>query len=165
MSQTHYRGITLEQLVERSDLVLIVKASRPARRQIQVPIGGGPKPAPAFVRVLSRCDVLGALSRDGAELVGTTLEIDGAHWQQSLSMHKSYYLQGLSKSPIYERYQPAEPLAAPDADAAPEGTPFLVFLRRGDRDGATGFAFTVDGATEHLGRRAAVEALLAARVR
>jgi hypothetical protein len=165
LSQIHYRGISLEQLVERSQLILIVKAASPAQKQINVAIGKDQKnrEAPAFVRVLSRCEVQGAITPAGAELVGKTIEIDGAHWQQSLSMHRSYYLQGLSKSPIWERYNPEPPPGpAPAASSAhePADAPFIVFLRR---DGKDGFAFVVDGARERLGSRAAIEELLRAR--
>ena len=165
VSQIHYQTVTLAELVERSELILIVKSAKPAQRQINIPIGApGPdslvaagqqkKEAPAFVRVLSRCEVLGALSKAGAELVGKTIEIDSAHWQETLALHKSYYLEGISESPIYERYQPAEPVPEP------EPRPSIVFLRR---EGASGYAFVVDGAVERGKSRAAIEKLLRGR--
>lgn len=164
MSQIHYRGISLAQLVERSDLVLIVKPADPPRRRVEIAIGMDPRgqEAPAFVRVLSRCEVQGALSAAGAELLGRTLEIDGAHWQQSLSMHRSYYLKGMSKSPIFERYQPEAPTSESEG---PEGNdtrdaPSIVFLQSSDSDG---FAFVVEGAREGLTQRGAIEELLRRR--
>lgn len=161
MSQIHYRGIPLAQLVERSELVLIVEPADPPRRLVEVPIGTDPKghEAPAFVRVLSRCVVRGALSASGAELVGRTIEIDGAHWQQSLSMHRSYYLKGMSRSPIYERYQPAGASAEPDAPGASDA-PSIVFLHRSEADG---FAFVVEGARERVTERGVIEELLRQR--
>ncbi|MFO0577465.1 MAG: hypothetical protein U1A78_25965 [Polyangia bacterium] len=167
VSQIHYQTVTLAELVERSELILIVKTAKPAQKQITIPIGTpGPnslvapsqqkKEAPAFVRVLSRIEVQGALSKDGAELGGKTIEVDSAHWQETLALHKSYYLEGISESPIYERYQPAEPAAEPE----PQDRSFIVFLRR---EGASGYAFVVDGAVERIRNRAAIEKLLRGR--
>src|SRR5262245_45278175 len=92
LSQIHYREITLEDLVARSELVLIVKTAKPAQRQLEITIGKDrqKQDAPAFVRVQSRCEVQSALSKGGADLVGKTIEIDGANWEASLSMHKRY---------------------------------------------------------------------------
>lgn len=164
LSQVHYRTISLEQLVERSEIVLIVKTAKPDQRQIQVPIGKDKKnqEAPAFVRVLTRCEVQRTLSPAGAELVGKTIEIDGAHWQGTLAMHRAYYLEGMGISPIYERYEPADRADA-QAQAAEKDAPFIVFLRREVYDGKNGLAFVVEGAVERLKNRAAIEELLRRR--
>lgn len=164
MSRIHYRSISLEQLVQCSELVLIVKTADPPQRKIPVPIGASApsdpaqkrREVPAFLRVQSRCEVQGALTAAGAKLVGKTLEIDGSHWRQSLAMHKSYYLQGIRRSPIYERYQPADAPAEPD----PADAPFIVFLRR---EGGSGFAFVADGAVERMESRSAIEEYLRQR--
>lgn len=155
VSQIHFRGVTLEQLVEQSQLVLVVKPAQPAQRKIEIAIGQDAqgREAPAFVRVLSRYQVEDALSFAGKELVGKTIEVDGAHWQQSLSLHQSYYLKGVSKSPIFQRYEGSRSLA----EGEPKDTAFIVFLRR---DGGKGFAFAVDGASERLQNRATIEGLL-----
>lgn len=155
VSQIHYRGVTLAQLIEQSDLVLVVKPARPPQRKIEIAIGKDAQghEAPAFVRVLSRFQVDAALSDAGRDLVGKTIEVDGAHWQQSLSMHQSYYLKGVSKSPIYPRYEGA---VAP-AEGEPKDPSIIVFLRR---DGESGLAFVVDGAIERLPNRATIEGLL-----
>lgn len=159
LSQVHYESISLAQLIERSEMVLIVKMAKPGQRQIQIPIGKDKKgqEAPAFVRVQTRCEVQRALTAAGAELVGKTIEIDGANWQDTLSMHKVYYLEGMGISPIYERYHPAE---RPDPQALEEeskGAPFIVFLRREVYEKKAGFAFVVEGAVERLKNRAAIE--------
>jgi hypothetical protein len=162
LSQVHYQPVSLKQVIERSDLVLIVKMAKPSQRQIPIPIGKDNKnqEAPAFVRVQTRCEVQRALTAAGAELVGKTIEIDGANWQDTLAMHKIYYLEGIGESPIYERYQPADPADAQAREAEPKDAPFIVFLRREAQDGKTGFAFVVEGAVERLKNRAAIEELL-----
>jgi hypothetical protein len=158
LSQIHYQDISLQDLVDRSALILVVKTAKPGQRQIQIPIGKdrSNKPAPPFTRVQVRCEVQAALSEGAAALVGKTLEIDGAHWEQSLSMHKRYYLQGMSISPIYQHYRAAEE----PTDAKDPGAPYIVFLRR---EGKDGYAFTVDGAIEHVNQREAIEAIIRAK--
>lgn len=169
LSQVHYETISLKQVIERSELVLIVKLAKPNQRQIQVPIGKDKKgqDAPAFVRVLTRCEVQRALTAAGAELVGKTIEIDGANWQDTLAMHKIYYLEGIGESPIFDRYEPADQSTAAARSAAqaaePKDAPFIVFLRRESYEGKHGLAFVVEGATERVKNRAAIEELLLRR--
>lgn len=166
LSQVHYQTLSLKQVIERSELVLIVKLAKPNQRQIQVPIGKDQKgqDAPAFVRVLTRCEVQRALTAAGAELVGKTIEIDGANWQDTLAMHKIYYLEGIGESPIFDRYEPADQKAQPAPQAAePKDAPFIVFLRRESYEGKSGLAFAVEGATERVKNRAAIEELLLRR--
>lgn len=162
LSQIHYQIISLKELMERSEFVLVVKLAKPSQRQIQVPIGKDRRnqEAPAFVRVQTRCEVLRALApagTTGAELVGKTLEIDGANWQETLAMHKIYYLEGIGESPIYDRYEPADRAGAQTQEPEPKDAPFIVFLRR---EGKSGFAFAAEGAVERLKNRAAIEELL-----
>jgi hypothetical protein len=46
LSQIHYRTITLAELVESSELVLVVKTAKPARRQVEIPVGDPVNPPP-----------------------------------------------------------------------------------------------------------------------
>lgn len=158
LSQVHYQGISLERLISRSDFVLIVKPATPARQQVTISIGkdDNGKAAPDFVRVKLRVEVQESLTKAGANLVGKTLEIDGAHWEKRLHLHKSYYLHHISKSPIYETYRASEP---PSESEQKDG-PYIAFLRHPDKDS---YAFVVEGATERIANRATVESALAAK--
>jgi len=148
LSQVHYRAISLEQVVARSELVVIATPAG-ERRNVEVPIGGD---APAFGYSEHPFSVSAVLKGELRASEKETLWVAGANLEQQFGLHKRYYLEKISKSPIYSRY---EPKRAPGEGAR------VLFLRRTEFRGAPKVAFTVAGASEHVEARAAVEALLA----
>jgi hypothetical protein len=141
LGKIHYENVSLGQVIDRADLVVIADEAAPRRRVITMVIG---KKAPPYRRTLRRYLVREVLRGD-AGLVGSTLEIDGADWRRALKNHEQLHLRGLSKSPLFRRY-----------DAPPLQTRAILFLSR-DGDGVR---FAVDDALEDPGRRDEILALL-----
>lgn len=156
MSKTYYEDVTLEEVVARSDVVVVAAPAEPARRGVVTditPAGEKKNPEwPPFTRWLSRWvvhEVLLDMLRDAQRLqVGDVVEVEAADADSQLTLHKKYYVEKVSKSPIYPRYTP--PL---EESAVPSR--ILLLRRRGD-----GLRFAISGGIEILERRDAVEALL-----
>jgi hypothetical protein len=105
---------------------------------------------PPFKRVKSRL-VVEEVVRGAAVKVGAMIEVDSDRFTDDLDLHRRYYLESTSKSPVCERYEPAG-----DIDKAQS---FLVFLR----ETPDGLAYATGSAWETLDQLAEVKRLAAAR--
>jgi hypothetical protein len=157
VSKTHYEDVSLEEAVAQSDVVVVAAPAEPARRGVVVDITPAGKKKntemwPPFTRWLSRWvvrEVLQEVLRDAQQLqVGDLVEVEAADADSQLELHKKYYVEKISKSPLYRRYTPPS-----DESAAPSR---ILLLRRHDG----GLRFAVSGSIEIIERRGAVEALL-----
>ena len=151
----HYDAIALADMVDEASVVLIAKRAVPATTTEMisiVPPGKRPNPEkfPPFSRVKSRWVVVGILKSDKKIARGITLSIDGADWRGRLDLHRRYYVEGVSKSPIYRRYEGAK---IEDQDQV------VLFLTESD----PGLAFIADDAMAPMSKLDEIKGLLAKR--
>src|SRR5690349_8003589 len=88
LNKIHYEQISLEEIVAGASLVVVARRADPATRETTisiVPKGAKPDPQkyPPFRRVKSRWVVEESMF-DGRELLGKTIEVDGADWEDEL---------------------------------------------------------------------------------
>jgi hypothetical protein len=108
-SEVSYRKIPLARVLQRSQLVVVVKRAKPASTREAVDITPPNKTrdrakVPPYTRVVERFEVLRVLyPRAGSP--GKTIEVVGANDEYDLQAHRRYYVDGVSESPIHERYQ------------------------------------------------------------
>lgn len=176
-SRIYHQGVALEQVVQRADVVVVAVPADPPTRSAPVDItpSGQKKNAatwPPYTRTWSRWVVqeilfdaqketpkkalrVGLRGAVGLQAglqaglqVGAVVEVDDADHTAQLELHKKYYVEKISKSPIYERYVVNGESAQPAR---------LLLLAR---ESPAGLRFVVDGAAELLEHRDAIAALL-----
>jgi hypothetical protein len=154
-SGMYYDALELVDMVDEASVVVVAKRAVPATTMEMIPIvPPGQKPEvekyPPFSRVKSRWVVVETLKAARKISRGATLEIDGADWRRKLDLHRRYYVEGVSKSPIYRRYKGAK---IENQDQA------ILFLRESDES----LIFVADNAMESIHKRDAIKRLLAKR--
>jgi len=150
--RTFYDDVTLAQVVEGADAIVVATPADPPRRTATFPVKG--KPEEPFSYAVQRYVVVEIAHEAGtsksqkpALTGGATIEVYGANLQGQLHVHELYVAQGVSKSPIYSRY---EPTPATD-DAADADARRVLLIRRGqDLHGKPAWKFVVDGAVERM---------------
>jgi hypothetical protein len=157
MSQIAYEEVCLAELLEASDLVLVVSPLQPPTEIEEIPI---PLLEPALdgteravyhkVSLRYRVEQVLLDETGGGPAPGDEIAVLGAHWRQELASNRAYYQDGISESPIYRHYQ---------GHCGPDATEAIVFLAR-DR---SELAFAIDGGVESLDQRPAVLEALARR--
>jgi hypothetical protein len=132
MTQVHFESVSLEDMVRRSDLIVVVQKLDPFAVLDSVSIlpkgsefegrneppyyeppyvGASSEPLldknyPPFVWQSYRFRVVEVLfEAGGAVKGGDTLLVAEAHAGRQLSLHRNYYLRGFRKSPICDRYE------------------------------------------------------------
>lgn len=164
-SQVMLISLPLADLVDQSDAIVIAHPATPptVTRTIDItPEGQAPNPQkwPPFVwtdlryvvdEVLFEGNRFGVpLTADAPKLIkGATITVEGANTASTLWLHRSYYVEGMSESPIYESYRATGKTASPAR---------VLFLRRH----GGGFIEPVIGAQEWIEHRAEVVAAIAA---
>jgi hypothetical protein len=157
MSQICYQQISLQSLVESSQLIVVVHPAHPPSSIEEIPIEAPPsdpdrppliisqKPIPPFRKIILHLVVEEVLlNRTGREYaLGGTIAAARANWQNKLQAHIAYFETGMSKSPIYRQYQGSH------TDAEPSFMAFLV-------SGQAGLRLAFNGAFESLTQRQAV---------
>jgi hypothetical protein len=128
-------NISLSNVVERSNLVVLAEQATPRTTQEDisiVPSGEQPDPKkfPPFKRHKERF-VVGEVYKGDIQLSGRTLEVDAANWGEDLELHRKYYVDHVGKSYTYESYN-----ASKDAHEAKQKILFL-------RENKGTYAFTV----------------------
>ncbi|TGK34338.1 hypothetical protein EHQ12_16550 [Leptospira gomenensis] len=118
MSQIHYHKIELEELVDRSAYVFVVKPTNPSytirkikidaallkERKIEIPRG---KKIPDYEFRVNRYEVVETLK---GGFSGTIIQVLPPELRHSLESHILYYGIGLSESPIYFSYEASSPI-------------------------------------------------------
>jgi len=178
MTQIHYEGIELPEIVEWSKLIVIATPADPDHRIEKVsilpkgsqfegkndppyapeaeydpatPEAGRPDVNyPPYSRHWRIFDVHEVLKGDPA-VAGTRIEARGSDDDVHLGSHCLYYIQGIGESPIVEAYQPTGRPGKTDVRIL-----FLYVLEDG-----SGCEFVAEGAEEVVAMRGAVEALIA----
>jgi hypothetical protein len=146
MSQIHFRDVSLEDLVSRAPVAVVVRLADPPQRNEHVAVAQvthDGKRCPDFVRPLTRLEVVESLTK-GGPAAGDVIEVESANASARLRMHTEYYVRGLSRSPVYSRFEGA-PLD--------RTTPVIALLQPVGKH----FAWVVDVSTVPLAQRALVE--------
>ncbi len=154
--QVHIDPAELKELVREAEVVVVARPADPLTRKTTIDITPkGKKPDaekyPPYVRVKTRWEVVEIVRapKDAGLAEKKVLEVDDADFGSQLDLHRRYYVEGLSKSPIYRRYTPRE--------SKPGEPRRILFLEVSNGE----WRFAMDGAAESLEARKDVEAALA----
>lgn len=105
-SQVFEESVSLEEVVRQSPVIVRVEPSGAAARVVVVPFVGPSGPVPDFQAHLDRLRVVEVLrAPPGLLKVGQDVEVGASDVEESLYLHERYYVEGISKSPIYPRYE------------------------------------------------------------
>lgn len=112
-SQVFYEPVSLEEVLRQSPVIALVEPVEGGGRAVQVPMTGPSGPVLAFETRLARLRVIEVL-RAPAGLVSPAqvVEVGAANLEQQIELHRSYYVDGVSESPIYPLYESGLPPAA-----------------------------------------------------
>jgi hypothetical protein len=159
-NQVHYQPASFDQLLSRAQLVVVVRRAKPAFtvELVDITPPGQRKDAakyPPYRRALWQFNVQKVLHPLTAKLPKAIVVLD-ADDASGLDLHRRYYVEKVSKSPIYERYQSKTSVRA---DKANEVILFLVELPGKPRR----FGLAVSGAIEPATEEPAVRRALARR--
>lgn len=109
-SQVSHRPASLEEVVRQSPVIARVEPAARAGRVVSVPMAGKDGPVPAFEVHLDRLRVVEVLrAPPGLLAPGQEVEVAPADVEDTLLLHRAYYVEGVSESPIYERYESGLP--------------------------------------------------------
>ncbi len=162
VSQVHNRDIGLQEVVQRSALIVVAHRATPPNRSEEVPIDPTPKsavkaegarparPIPPYVCHWSRF-VVEDVVRGPKQLIGKVIEAKGANDGEQRYLHRMYYVEGQSESPIFDSYQSTIDWK--------KGEPARVIVFLSEHQGQ--YTFAVQGALELPTRRAEIEKLAA----
>jgi hypothetical protein len=154
VGQIHPKAITLEQLIRRSECILVVKKAKPFTRIVKTELDSSGKfppyesPRYAYKVVTSIKD-----AGETKAAVGSRIEVAPAHDGTMLLVARKYELEGIHKSPILEFYnEKGWEIGKRDK--------YIVFLRRNDE--GKSYAFTADHAVEGLEKKPLLDSMLKA---
>ena len=163
VSQVHNRDIGLQEVVQRSALIVVAHRATPPNRSEEVPIDPNPKsavkaadgarppkPVPPFVRSWSRF-VVEDVVRGPKQLIGKVIEAKSADDGEELYLHRMYYVEGQSESPIFDSYKSTIDWK--------KGEPARVIVFLSEHEGQ--YAFAAQGALELPTRRTEIAKLVA----
>lgn len=152
-NQIHFEPMPLEDVVQGSDLIVVVSEARPPQQTIRVHVAEHPTLAPMEVG-LHRVRVRKVI-HDPENRVepGAIIEVAGGSAPYDLSQHILLEVHGVMESPIYPRY------ASPFRARLPKR--WVALLRSCDLGGEQRLCETVPGAMERVRARSRIEAALA----
>lgn len=103
-NETFYKNITLERLIDKSDVIALVEKSDKPVTSEKVSIGIG---YPPFIKTIHHFKVIKVLfKKPGFKTAdASAINVVMAHYSADLDIHTKYHKNKLSKSPIYESYQ------------------------------------------------------------
>lgn len=147
--------VTLQEVLARSSAVVLAEPATPSQRTVPVsitPPGERPNDVtfPPYQRHLQRWRVQKVLFGPPA-LADQVLEVDEAEWDMRLTVHRRYYVERVSKIPIYRGYSPSYRADRPPA------TPARIVMLRG---GPEQWSLAADNALEAPDQQARVEEAL-----
>lgn len=157
--QVHPQDTPLNQVVQRSSLIVVVRAADPHHRSTQLDIPG-PQPLDPFQVEVQRVEVLEVLhDPSGRVEQGATLEVASGSLETDYDVHVLYHRDGISKSPIVARY------ASPVSSVEPAPTTWVALLRTCKVATWDAHCSTVANARELVGNRKKIEAAMTSRTR
>jgi hypothetical protein len=114
VSQIHYHYVSLQDLVRRSPYIFVVKRAQPDSTIIKIPIHQDRDKHPDFTHVTFHYEIIQTLRGPKELSPGQKIDVLPANSDEEFSLHKEYYLEQLSVSPIYDSYRSGvDPNAAP----------------------------------------------------
>lgn len=119
LGQIHYEGVTLDEVLSSSTTVVVVRPGDPAMVQHTIDLGEGIEP---FTYASLNYRVVEYLRPARRAEEGETLAVSGFD-SGRFGLHVTYYVHGISKSPIEAIYEAKHP-PGPSDDV-------ILFLRRG----------------------------------
>ena len=148
-SQIHNESISLAELVSSSPTILLVEPATPAERSTTVPAG-----SVAMETTLQRLRVLSVVRAPPGQVAPEqVIEVGMPYLAEHAMMVRLREEQGISRSPIFDRYD--DP-----GELSPTG-PWLVLLRPCDLADLNMLCFRAEGATLSPSQLPAVQALVA----
>ena len=112
MSQVHIEDISIEDLVGYAQYILVVEKEEPFMNKETITFEN-PK-CPNFEKISNNFKVIEILkSMDENLKIGDSIKAFQAFTQQKMELHKKYYLEGESKSPIYPEYNSKSDFESP----------------------------------------------------
>lgn len=148
LSEIAYRTVRLTDLVQRSTAIVVVKEETPFIAHDELPIHFDRFKYPAYTITYSHFQVVEVLYRSPKSVPlhrHDRIVVREANFEQKLSMHREYYLKGVSSSPIFDQYEPTAMLSKAET--------YIVFL---DQDQENRLQWVVEGAREHVEQRSAI---------
>jgi len=101
MSRIHYNDdISLESLVERSDLIVIATKNDQFVKTKKKSIGLIYKP----FTFIQHCYKVDEVQYGDTKFLNKNIKVSDAEWETQLKIYKSYVIDKMSRSPVYERY-------------------------------------------------------------
>jgi hypothetical protein len=98
--------IPLEDLISRANVIVEVIKKDPFAVQESIKIHSDTKKYPPYSHILHNYRITGILyTKDPSLSIGQELIVKEAYFSSNLKLHKMYYLEGIGKSPIHQRYQ------------------------------------------------------------
>ena len=112
MSQVHYEDISLEDLVGYAQFILVVEKEDPFENKETITFNS-PK-CPDFEKISHNFKVMEIIkSMDENLKPGDSIKAFQAFAELRLDIHKQYYLEGVSKSPIFPEYNSKSDFESP----------------------------------------------------
>jgi hypothetical protein len=141
LTQVGIQYVSLEDVIQRSDAVVEVAKADSFITQEEIKIHRNVKKYPPYIKSLYHYRVTGNLYKEDTSLsIGKVIAVEDANFESDLRLHKLYYLEGIGKSPIHDRYRPGVDVY----DVKKEK--LILFLRKTEKNGL--FKYTVDFAYE-----------------
>jgi len=137
VSRVHYRKADLQKLILFTEHVVAVRADDPAHSTEDIPIHKDTKKYPPYKLYKQHFIVTHVLYGKGIK-AGEKIKVLSADYAAQLRLQKLYYLEGIRKSPIYDRYE--------RQFSHEDDNEFIIFLKKSN----DGYFFSMQGATEGL---------------
>ena len=104
MGKTHFNSISLQELVQRSDYILLVERLEPVQTIERISVKWNKKEYPPYVIPVSHFEVKKVLFSVQDSFSQTKILIYPARYHMGLKVHKDYCIQGKSRSFIVDSY-------------------------------------------------------------
>jgi hypothetical protein len=141
MSRIFYDKVSLEEVINWSEIIVCVKKNDPFFTDEVIPIHHDTKKYPPYHKMTFQYRITEILY-DGRNLlsIGQIINVEKSDEGYSFENHKRYYLEGFSESPIIRTYFSEEKI---DEDRDCEFILFLNYLEKPNR-----YRFTLEGSNE-----------------
>jgi hypothetical protein len=159
-NQTFFEDIPLADLVKYSEIILLVTCQKPLMTVKEIKIKGvnawnPKKPIPPYIQRAYHFTIMKVIKNATGMKLANAVTVFEANDGLEQSLQARYYLEKVSKSPLFQRYP-----GPVDLNAAEEkGGDLIVFLRH--EGNPEKLVFTVENAVETADAAGKVEKILA----
>lgn len=149
MGQVHLRETSLAQIVNWSDYIIVVEKSIPYITEYKVEVDDSKK-HPPFEGYWNKYKIVELLKTPNINetLTDSTVDVYPAYDKMMFSLHRRYFLEGVSKSPIQQQFNR-------NSAAIEKNQRFIIFTKKDDEDEK--YYFTVKGAVAPLEMKAEIK--------